>query len=143
MPYADPAKRKAQATQWRLDHPQESLEATRRYQKKHKDEINARARAYRQTKEGKIATSLANKKSSNKHKERINIYNKVFKANLKKTPCIVCGVVKVHAHHYDYSKPLDVKYLCPLHHKWAHLSISELLLKLEKAEKDKYELKNQ
>jgi hypothetical protein len=39
----------------------------------------------------------------------------------KKQPCLVCGVSKrVHAHHKDYSKPLDVDWYCPKHHKEIH-----------------------
>ena len=33
--------------------------------------------------------------------------------------CIICGA-KAEAHHPDYSRPLDVMWLCPSHHKQAH-----------------------
>lgn len=47
---------------------------------------------------------------------------------IKRQPCEVCGVVhasaradgsrvKVEAHHDDYSKPLDVRWLCTEHHR--------------------------
>jgi hypothetical protein len=43
------------------------------------------------------------------------------KGRLDKLPCEVCGsTVMVHAHHEDYSKPLDVKWLCNWHHAVAH-----------------------
>lgn len=35
---------------------------------------------------------------------------------LIKQPCSVCGMWPVHAHHDDYSKPLEVMWLCALHH---------------------------
>ena len=36
-------------------------------------------------------------------------------------PCQVCGTSeKVHRHHDDPAKPLDVMFLCPLHHKARH-----------------------
>lgn len=37
---------------------------------------------------------------------------------LVQQPCEVCGKEKSVAHHEDYTKPLDVKWLCTLHH-WA------------------------
>ena len=39
---------------------------------------------------------------------------------LTKQPCEVCGKDKVQAHHDDYSKPLDVRWLCFLHHRMLH-----------------------
>lgn len=35
-------------------------------------------------------------------------------------PCEVCGAERVQAHHTDYSRPLDVKWLCTIHHGEAH-----------------------
>jgi hypothetical protein len=42
---------------------------------------------------------------------------------LKRLPCEVCGNLKSHAHHDDYSKPLDVRFLCDPHHREHHLAI--------------------
>lgn len=39
---------------------------------------------------------------------------------LVRQPCEVCGS-KAQAHHNDYSKPLEVRWLCPLHHK--HIAV--------------------
>lgn len=36
---------------------------------------------------------------------------------LIKMPCEVCGEVKVQAHHKDYSKPLEVNWVCIGHHR--------------------------
>jgi len=38
---------------------------------------------------------------------------------IKRQPCEVCGG-KAEGHHTDYSKPLDVKWLCRTHHRAAH-----------------------
>jgi hypothetical protein len=37
-------------------------------------------------------------------------------------PCEVCGAERTHAHHDDYNKPLEVRWLCPMHHKEWHMN---------------------
>jgi len=44
----------------------------------------------------------------------------IRKGILKREPCQVCGETNVHAHHHDYSKPLDVIWLCKTHHEEIH-----------------------
>lgn len=39
---------------------------------------------------------------------------------MTRKPCGMCGNVNSQAHHDDYSKPLDVIWLCPQHHKQRH-----------------------
>ena len=39
---------------------------------------------------------------------------------LKRLPCVVCGCAESHGHHEDYSKPLDVVWLCAAHHAERH-----------------------
>lgn len=62
-----------------------------------------------------------------KHPERCRAWQRVDRAlklgKIKKLPCEVCGENRknfVHAHHDDYSKPLEVRWLCAIHHKQAH-----------------------
>lgn len=35
---------------------------------------------------------------------------------VKRKPCAVCKSSNSHAHHDDYSRPLEVRFLCPKHH---------------------------
>jgi DNA-binding XRE family transcriptional regulator len=35
-------------------------------------------------------------------------------------PCEVCGAEPAHGHHDDYDKPLELRWLCPTHHKALH-----------------------
>lgn len=39
-------------------------------------------------------------------------------------PCEVCGSLKSEAHHDDYSKPLEVRWLCHAHHQQEHEKIA-------------------
>ncbi|MFC3331681.1 hypothetical protein ACFOEM_04310 [Paenalcaligenes hominis] len=39
--------------------------------------------------------------------------------------CEVCGKSKVDAHHDDYSKPLEVRWLCREHHMQHHARLDE------------------
>lgn len=53
-----------------------------------------------------------------------NAHHIVWKAirakTLFKKPCEVCGNPNVDAHHDDYGKPLEVRWLCVRHHHAAH-----------------------
>jgi hypothetical protein len=44
----------------------------------------------------------------------------IRKGVLVKQSCEMCGAVDVHAHHDDYRKPLNVRWLCPSHHRYVH-----------------------
>jgi hypothetical protein len=44
----------------------------------------------------------------------------VKKGYVKKLPCEVCGDPKSQGHHHDYSKPIDVRWLCKIHHCELH-----------------------
>ncbi len=47
--------------------------------------------------------------------------NAVRDGRLVRKPCEVCGTTeRVQAHHDDYSKPLEVRWLCFVHHRQAH-----------------------
>lgn len=59
----------------------------------------------------------------NKHKKRAKdaVYRAVLNGTLTRPhTCTLCLNVDVEAHHEDYSKPLDVLWLCPRHHAELH-----------------------
>ena len=60
------------------------------------------------------------KKYPEKYKARYLTGYAIKKGSLKKKPCKVCKNKKVEAHHEDYSKPLDVMWLCRKHHTEIH-----------------------
>lgn len=48
------------------------------------------------------------------------ISNALRAGRLARLPCQMCGSEKTEAHHTDYSKPLDVMWLCRKHHLEQH-----------------------
>lgn len=85
--------------------------------------VEARQR-YSQTPEGKAAHQRAhrtqNARNPIKRAARVAAGNALARGHLVRQPCEVCGEVKAHAHHDDYSKPLDVRWLCTTHHAEWH-----------------------
>ena len=84
---------------------------------------------YQKTEAGKAAHAKATKKwlDANGRKRRAHVItgNAIRDGVLVKNPCEVCGGTKVNAHHDDYSKPLDVRWLCDTHHKQWHAKHGE------------------
>lgn len=55
------------------------------------------------------------------YKARTAVGNAIRAGRLTRDPCEVEGCTrKAHAHHEDYSRPLDVRWLCPEHHGLVH-----------------------
>ncbi len=47
---------------------------------------------------------------------------------IKPLPCQECGQEPTHAHHDDYSKPLDIQWLCYQHHADIHVAKKNALV---------------
>jgi len=60
-----------------------------------------------------------------RYRARYAIRNAVRDGRAFKGCCEVCGDTNVHAHHDDYTKPLEVRWLCPLHHMRHHHAIQD------------------
>jgi hypothetical protein len=101
-----------------------ALKEARRYYQKNKLRIKERIRLYHKkydkTEQAKLSvkrrTYTAMEKYPEKYKARYTLRNAVAKGIIERKPCIVCGNPKSHGHHEDYSKPLEVIWLCHQHH---------------------------
>lgn len=85
----------------------------------------ARARAeYQATERGKQASEKAKRRyvenNPMKRSAHVAVGNAIRDGKLVRQPCEVCGSENSHAHHDDYSKPLDVRWLCSKHHAEHH-----------------------
>ena len=82
----------------------------------------------RQRKNGATASRSKDRwREGNQHVYRAHRALRValLKGRVSERPCEVCGAGKAHAHHDDYSKPLDVIWLCPVHHRERHAWLKE------------------
>ena len=53
------------------------------------------------------------------------VNNAIRDKRLTKKPCLICESLSSNAHHEDYSKPLDVIWLCVRHHQDRHIYIRD------------------
>lgn len=65
--------------------------------------------------------------AKNRHKKHAHsmVGHAIRSGKLIKQPCERCGEKNVQAHHEDYTKPLDVLWLCTKHHGERHVQINE------------------
>ena len=55
-----------------------------------------------------------------RHIARSRARHAIKAGKLVRQPCEICSSVPVEAHHDDYSQPLNVRWLCPSHHRAHH-----------------------
>ena len=87
------------------------------------DRVAARE-AYIRTDAGKAAKKRASDAYIDRNPIKAQAHNAVSNAvrdgKLTKLPCEVCGKTRAQAHHDDYGKPLEVRWLCTTHHAEWH-----------------------
>ena len=96
---------------------------------------------YAQTEKGRDANNRSSRKQGKLHPETKKKWSRnnpravaaetLFRNYIRyhrelRQPCEICGAERVHAHHEDYNKPLEVRWLCPKHHRARHKEMKEL-----------------
>lgn len=61
-------------------------------------------------------------------KARRAVRTAIASGRLTRQPCEVCGELRVHGHHDDYSQPLVVRWLCQKHHSEHHAKLKSKAL---------------
>ena len=103
----------------------DNIEKVREYDRSRgnlKHRVDAR-KMYAKTPEGKAAHYKANKAYLSRDKRRMKCRNAISKALMRgkmvRQGCENCGHNIAEAHHDNYDKPLDVRWLCqPCHKQW-------------------------
>ena len=92
----------------------------KKYYRTHKTKILEKQKQYLQTDRGKQNKIAINQRENirypEKYKARYTLRNAIRTGLIKRGTCEVCGNTKTEAHHDDYSKPFEVKWLCHKHH---------------------------
>lgn len=102
-------KVKARQIKWYIKNRERLLKKSSEYAKNNSIRISERRRKYRI-----------------EHRERLlagkAVYRAIKNGSLIRLPCVVCAKPKSEAHHDDYSKPLQVVWLCRAHHAKADVN---------------------
>lgn len=104
-------------------HLNKCKDCTRKDSSKHRLENIDQIRSYdrrRGNRQDREYLRLYRETYPKKYKAHSLVSYHLRKGNLSKKPCEVCGSENSVAHHDDYSKPLDVRWLCQAHHKQWH-----------------------
>lgn len=117
----DVLKNRENVKRWRLAHPDRKSEVNKEYYLKNRDKKLAYCREWLKTEHGRRSQLESFYRAKKKYPEKVKARSLLIRAiksgKLKRLPCEVCGIEKSEGHHKDYSKPLDVEWLCSYHHR--------------------------
>lgn len=106
-------------------HLNKCKSCTKQDAKKRRDENLFVMRAYdrgRGNRQEPEYLKIRRKAYPNQTKAQALISRLVAKGDLVKQPCEECGSqINVHAHHDDYLKPNEIRWLCTAHHRQWHV----------------------
>lgn len=100
---------------WRENNPELNCERSQEQSVKHRERNNSYSRKY-------------SKNNRDKKRAQLIAYYAVKTGKLIPQPCEVCGNPRVEKHHDDYSKPLEVRWLCSMHHHRHHKWLEDSLV---------------
>lgn len=109
-------------------HLNKCKECTKLYVKGHYRAHKDHYREYERARDKRAERKAAKLKYSRARKQRFPhkakansmVGNAIRDGRLIRQPCEVCGEQRTEAHHDDYNKPLDVRWLCFVHHREHH-----------------------
>jgi len=118
---------KRQQYTYKYNHSPKGIAARKRYLEGAGKEVSIKSQArWKKSIAGKEARKRERAKLKNipfeifKTKARSAINKAVLRGKIIKKSCVICGSVKTEAHHTDYSKLLEVTWLCGEHHRHIH-----------------------
>lgn len=67
-----------------------------------------------------VVASVMRSRDPAKHRARATLNYAKKTGKIQQQPCESCGDVRSQGHHEDYSRPLEVRWLCHRHHAELH-----------------------
>lgn len=99
------------------DRPHEAHGLCHRHYKAKRRRDNPKVKEARKEERKKYRQKPENKLKAKCH----NTLNRaILKGEIKRQPCEICNEPNAEGHHDDYTKPLEVKWLCEEHHREYH-----------------------
>lgn len=117
-----------QCSNWAVSNREKQREIARRYRAEKPDLIRSTKERWTKANAERIKSRDVAMRKANPEKERAHwtVGNALRYGKLVKKPCEICGSARyVDAHHDDYSKPLDVRWLCRSHHVLHHEELNK------------------
>ncbi len=114
--------------QWRARNPRRVAEYNKRLNASRlNDEYRAARREWDRTTRKRETARTRDRRHARKYRQKYpekerakrQVRTAISRGDLKRQPCVFCGKPG-HAHHPDYSKPLEVVWLCRQHHADLH-----------------------
>lgn len=90
------------------------------------DYDRTRSKTPKRKEQGRKQAKAWREKNPNAYRAHSAVSYALRSGKMKKLPCEFCGTERVHAHHKDYSKPLEVVWLCARCHHRLHATFPEL-----------------
>jgi hypothetical protein len=122
----DPEKKKEYNEKYFNENKEEIRKSGRMYYRKNKNLLRIKTKKYKKNNREKYR--LYNKKFRENNPEKILAQRKLNKAIqrgiIKREPCGKCKKKNSQGHHFDYTKPLEVIWLCPVHHSEVHHALA-------------------
>lgn len=124
MPYKNIEDARACARRSYYKHRRKRLDGSMAWAKKNRKRVYESWKRRLQNPVKKAAVLASYKKYAHKNRLKRNAQSNLRRAirigKIARGICQVCGESKTDAHHNDYSKPLEVIWLCPIHHRNLH-----------------------
>lgn len=104
-------------------NPETGRASSHRYYWRHRDEIAVKRHDPSEMARMRVAQADQRLRRPEQIAARNAVNHAIERGELRREPCVVCGIEPTHAHHhlgYEPENRLDVLWLCTLHHGAAH-----------------------